>query len=61
LPLLTDGNGKTGSTVAIVGENPSAKGRLLLFKRVYEKCPFDFLIFRIEKDILNKKNNGTPY
>jgi hypothetical protein len=28
LTLLTDGNGKTGSTVATVGENPSAKGRL---------------------------------
>jgi hypothetical protein len=28
LPLFTDGNGKTGSTVATVGENPSAKGRL---------------------------------
>jgi hypothetical protein len=28
LTLLTDGNGKNGSTVATVGENPSAKGRL---------------------------------
>jgi hypothetical protein len=28
LTLLTDGNGKTRSTVATVGENPSAKGRL---------------------------------
>jgi hypothetical protein len=28
LTLWTDGNGKTGSTVATVGENPSAKGRL---------------------------------
>jgi hypothetical protein len=28
LTLLTDGNRKTGSTVATVGENPSAKGRL---------------------------------
>jgi hypothetical protein len=28
LTLLTDGNWKTRSTVATVGENPSAKGRL---------------------------------
>jgi hypothetical protein len=28
LTLLTDGNGKTSSTVATMGENPSAKGRL---------------------------------
>jgi hypothetical protein len=28
LSLLTDGNGKTRSIVAIVGENPSAKRRL---------------------------------
>jgi hypothetical protein len=28
LPLLTNGNWKTGSTIATVGENPSAKGRL---------------------------------
>jgi hypothetical protein len=28
LTLWADGNGKTGSTVATVGENPSAKGRL---------------------------------
>jgi hypothetical protein len=27
LTLLTDGNGKNGSTVATVGENPSAKNR----------------------------------
>jgi hypothetical protein len=28
LTLWTDGNGKTRSTVATVGENPSAKDRL---------------------------------
>jgi hypothetical protein len=34
LPLWADGNWKTGSTVATVGENPSAKGRLPNTKEV---------------------------
>jgi hypothetical protein len=41
---LTDGNGKTGSTVATVGENPSAKGRLPEVKHcVGNKLPKKFV------------------
>jgi hypothetical protein len=39
LPLLTDGNGKTGSTVTTVGENPSAKGCLPEVKGCLPEVP----------------------
>jgi hypothetical protein len=44
LTLWADGNWKNSSTVATVGENPSAKGRLPLVDSLLTKIPLIYYV-----------------